>query len=82
MNECPDSAVRAASGCLLDAAGGAGRVVVSAGDEPVGASVGPVFLTSRFARKDTTFTTGGLFSLGILVLICFLVRSWLKEGRS
>ena len=24
-----------------------------------------VFLSSRFARKDTTFSTGGLFSLGV-----------------
>ena len=25
----------------------------------------PVFLSSRFARKDTTFSTGDLFSLGV-----------------
>ena len=44
--------------------------------------LGTVFLTSRFARKDTTFATGGLFSLGKLVFIRFLVGSLSKAGRS
>ena len=41
-----------------------------------------VFLSSRFMRKDAMFSTGDLFSLGVLVFTRFLVVSVLKAGRS
>ena len=44
--------------------------------------LGTVFLFSRFTRKDTTLTTGDLFSLGKLVYTRFLVGSGLKAGGS
>ena len=40
------------------------------------------FLFSRFTKKDTTLTTGDLFSLGKLVYTRFLVGSGLKAGRT